>query len=178
MLEIATIARPYAEAAYQVAKKNSDLDNWETWLSNWAQIACRPDMRNVIDNPKVTSKQLLDLFLEVSETPDVKHAANFLQIIIENSRTAALLEIYKQFKIHKSNDEGIAEAIITSAYEMNEQEIANVMPYFEKKFGCKLKLTLKVDENLIGGIRVMVGDQEFDTSVRAQLEAMKSTLIA
>ncbi len=178
MLEISTIARPYAEAVYQVACNEGSQQNWFSWLGAWAKLVEQSEVKNVLDNPKLTSENIVCLLLEISKTSEIKSAKNFLEAVVDNSRIEALPEIFRQFSDLKSKGEGVSEAVITSPFEMSEQEIQEIIPILEKKFCCKLKPILKIDPHLIGGIRVTVGDQEYDTSVRAQLKAMRVALIA
>lgn len=177
MVELSTIARPYAEAAYEVAKA-SNLQQWSDWMESWSTVAGNPDIKLLVDNPKVTDEQVLEVFAELSKTPTEAQARNFLSTLVENGRLLALPEIANQFTTLKNADAGSAEAVIASAYAMEDAEVQNIAEALEKKFGRKLNITVKVEESLIGGIRVTVGDQVLDSSVRGKLNAMKVALTA
>ena len=177
MVELSTIARPYAEAAYEVAKA-SNLQQWSDWLEAWSTVAGHEDIKLLVDNPKITDEQVLEVFTELSKTPAQAEARNFLGTLVENGRLLALPEIAAQFTVLKNADAGAAEAEVASAFAMDDAEIQNIAESLEKKFGRKLNITVVVDESLIGGIRVTVGDQVLDGSVRGKLNAMKVALTA
>lgn len=177
MVELSTIARPYAEAAYEVAKA-SNLQQWSDWLEAWSAVASNPDIKLLVDDPKITDEQVLEAFADLTKTPAQEQARNFLAALVENGRLLALPEIAAQFTVLKNADSGSAEALITSAFAMDQTDIQNIAESLEKKFGRKLNITVEVDESLIGGIRVTVGDQVLDSSVRGKLNAMKVALTA
>lgn len=177
MVELSTVARPYAEAAYEVAKA-SNLQQWTDWLEAWSVVASNPDIKLLVDDPKIADEQVLEVFAELTKTPAQAEARNFLRALVENGRLLALPEIAAQFTVLKNADSGSAEAEIASAYPMDDADIQNIAASLEKKFGCKLNISVIVDESLIGGIRVTVGDQVLDGSVLGKLNAMKVALTA
>src|SRR5690606_33354160 len=105
-------------------------------------------------------------------------AQNFLTLLAENDRLELLPEIAQQFAQLKNRHDGVAEARIESAFALTDAQVAELMAGLEKKFGVKLKSTVSIEPSLIGGVRVSVGDQVLDASVRAQLERMRDTLVA
>jgi len=177
MVELSTIARPYAEAAYEVAKA-TNVAQWSDWLESWSTVASNPDIKLLVTNPKLTDEQILGVFAELSKTPAQGHAENFLRALVENGRLLALPEIARQFLELKNAEAGSAEAVIASAFPLDAAEVQNIASALEKKFGRTLNVTVQVDEALIGGIKVTVGDQVLDSSVRAKLDAMKVALTA
>ena len=177
MVELSTIARPYAEAAFEVAKA-SNLAQWSDWLESWAAVASNPDIKLLASNPKLNDKQVLDVFVELTKTQAEAQAVNFLTALVENGRLLALPEIARQFAELKNAHQGAADAIIESAFPMAEADVQNIRGALEKKFGSKLNVTVAVNESLIGGVCVTVGDQILDSSVRGKLNAMKAALTA
>ena len=105
-------------------------------------------------------------------------AQNFLELLIDNERLLLLPQIAEQFEILKHKHEGTALARITSAFPLEDAVVNELGASLEKKFGLKLKPEVTVDADLIGGVRVMVGDQVLDTSVQARLARMRDTLAA
>ena len=103
---------------------------------------------------------------------------NFLHIVIENGRVDALPEIAAQFRALKNAQSGSADATVYSAFPMDDKAIAEMSSALEKRFGRKLNITVELDASLIGGIRVVVGDEVLDTSVKARLDQMKIALTA
>ena len=176
MAEIATIARPYAEALFQAAR--SDAAAAAVWLDELAAIASNEQLRQFADNPKVTAQQVLELFAGVARQPLPEMARNFLQTVIDNGRVAALPEIAQQFNALKNAQAGTADATVYSAFEIDSAALAELAQVLEKRFGRPLNLSVQLQPELIGGVRVVVGDEVLDTSVKARLEQMKVALSA
>ena len=181
MAELATVARPYAEALFRVAKEGGgqvSLNAWSELVSEMAQVAANPDMKSLSHNPNVARKVIADALLAAVKSPLNKEANNFIQMLVENGRVSLLGEIDSQFQALKNAQEGAADAAITSAFAMSGQQVEALVDTLEKRFGRKLNPSVLVDETLIGGVRVVVGDEVLDTSVRAKLHNMHTALIA
>ena len=176
MAELATIARPYAEALYKSAGK--DLEGASAWLETLASIAADRQMLQFADNPKITNAQVFDVISGVARSPLTEPAKNFLRAVIDNGRLSALPEIATQFRALKNSQSGMADAVVYSAFPIDAQALAGVSQALEKRFGRKLNLSVEQQPELIGGIRVVVGDEVLDTSVKARLEQMKVALSA
>ncbi len=177
MAELATIARPYAEALFRVAQ-SGNLAAWSDLVTEMAQIAANPDFQALASNPKVSEQQVSDTLLALLKSPVGAEAKNFIAMLVENGRLALLPEIAAQFHALKNAQEGAADARITSAFALSDAQVADLMAALEKKFGRKLNPSVTVDESLIGGVRVVVGDEVLDTSVRAKLQQMHVALAA
>ncbi|WP_151632309.1 F0F1 ATP synthase subunit delta [Noviherbaspirillum aerium] len=171
MAELATIARPYAEALFRVAK-SGNLAAWSDVVSEMAAVAALPDVKTFAANPKLTDTQIVDTFLSLLKTNVSPEAKNFVAMLVENGRLTLLPEIGTQFHALRNASEGAADAEITSAFELTDAQVNDLVATLEKKFGRKLNPSVKVDNSLIGGVRVAVGDEVLDTSVRAKLQKM------
>ncbi|MBB2927020.1 F0F1 ATP synthase subunit delta [Paraburkholderia silvatlantica] len=179
MAELATIARPYAEALFGVAEAG-DTAAWSTLVSELAQVAALPEVQSVATSPKVSHAQVVELLLAAVKSP-VKESAevkNLVQMLIENHRLALLPEIQTQFEALKNARAGAADAVIVSAFPLEGAQLDDLVASLERKFKCKLKPTVEIDKSLIGGVRVTVGDEVLDTSVRARLASMQAALTA
>jgi len=126
----------------------------------------------------VTDAQVFDLISGVVKTSMPAAAQNFLRLAIENRRLVALPEIASQFRALKNAQGGTADAIVHSAFPIDAAALADLSGTLEKRFGRKLNVSVEVDASLIGGVRVVVGDEVLDTSVKARLEQMKAALTA
>jgi F-type H+-transporting ATPase subunit delta len=171
MAELATIARPYAEALFRVAQ-SGDLAAWSDLVSEMAAVAAVPDVKTFAGNPKLTDQQIIETFLSLLKSKVYVQAKNFIAMLVENGRLTLLPEIGAQFHVLKNASEGAADAEITSAFEMSDAQVKDLVATLEKKLGRKLNPSVKVDSTLIGGVRVAVGDEVLDTSVRAKLQRM------
>jgi F-type H+-transporting ATPase subunit delta len=182
MAELATLARPYAEAAYKAlggaAANAASLSSMADTLDAFATLASHADVKSVAGNPKVTAAQVNELFAAGVKSPLSNEAKNLLAALVQNARLSALPEIATQFRALKNTASGIQEATIYSAFPLEGAALADLQTLLEKKFGSKLLSQVKIDSSLIGGVRVVVGDEVLDTSVKARLEKMKVSLMA
>ena len=177
MAELATIARPYAEALFQVAK-SQDLAAWGQQLDALAQVAQDADLRQFADHPKARAEQVIAVMTAASKQTLAAGVTNFLQTVVENGRLAALPEIVAQYHVLANAASGVSDAQIYSAYEISSEQLADLKATLEKRFGRKLEARVHLEPGLIGGVRVVVGDEVLDTSVKARLERMKVALTA
>ena len=179
MAELSTIARPYAEALFQAAQKEgATLESWSGLLNEFAALAKLEDVREALGDPRLNNAKRVELFIGLVKSPVSATARNFIELLVDNDRMLVLPEIAEQFDLLKNKLEGTALAQITSAYALTDAQVQELIAALEKKFGLKLKPAVTVDADLIGGVRVVVGDQVLDTSVRAQLVRMRDTLAA
>ena len=176
MAELATIARPYAEALFQSSA--ADLSATAEWLDAIAAVAGNVQLQQFAANPKILPAQVFDLVASVAGITLPPNARNFLGTVIDNGRLAALPEIAAQFRALKNAKSGLSEATVYSAFPVDDAALAGLSTQLEKRFGAKLQLHVELDPELIGGVRVVVGDEVMDTSVRARLQQMKAALTA
>ncbi|MBS3997102.1 MAG: F0F1 ATP synthase subunit delta [Hydrogenophaga sp.] len=176
MAEVATIARPYAEALLQAV--GHDAAATSAWLDALAAVAANDQLRQFADSPKVNADQVYDLIVSVTKVQLPVHGQNFLRTVIENGRIAALPEVAQQFRTMKNAQQGTSDAVVYSAFALEAAELSDLSGVLEKRFGRKLNLQVQLQPELIGGIRVVVGDEVLDTSIKARLEQMKTALTA
>ncbi len=176
MAELATIARPYAEALYKAS--GAELAATAVWLDELAVIAADDQLLQFADSPKVTVAHTFDVIVGVAKTALPEKAKNFLRTVLDNGRLSVLPEIASQFRALKNAQTGSSDAVVYSAFELDAAALAGLAVTLEKRFGRKLNVLLEVEPALIGGVRVVVGDEVLDTSVKARLEQMKVALVA
>ena len=176
MAELATIARPYAEALFKASL--SDLSTAANWVDELGVIAQDAQLLQFADSPKVSVDQVFDLIASVAKSALPEQAKNFLRTVIENGRLGALPEISHQFRALKNAQSGSSDAVVYSAFPIDGTALVDVSAMLEKRFGRKLNTSVVLQPELIGGIRVVVGDEVLDTSVKARLEQMKVALTA
>jgi len=176
MAELATIARPYAEALFKASAQ--DLAATSEWVDRLAAVAGNAQLLQFADNPKVTAAQVFDVIEGVAKLTLNDHAKNFLRTVIENGRLSALPEMASQFRALKNALGGSSDAVVHSAFPIDGNALVEVAAMLEKRFDRKLNVSVELQPELIGGIRVVVGDEVLDTSVKARLEQMKVALTA
>ena len=180
MAELSTIARPYAEALFRVASVDQGADAMQKWsdlVSRMGAVAADPDMSRVIGDPRVTGDQIYAVFVGALGDIDT-HAQNFVRALIDNDRLGVMPEVASQFTQLVGAKEGSADAQITSAFPLDDAALHDLVTSLERRFAVRLKPVVTIDADLIGGVRVVVGDRVLDTSVRSRLDAMKMVLTA
>ncbi|MDR3353288.1 MAG: F0F1 ATP synthase subunit delta [Zoogloeaceae bacterium] len=183
MAETITIARPYAEAAFRAAREAGTLAAWSGHLERLAQLAQDAQVARIIGHPGLSAEQLAELFSSFTQDDKEAKAAedavfdNFIRVLAENERLPLLPEITQLFEAQRAAEEGVKEALVETAFPVADATLTTLLqPELEVHFGTKLTLRVVVDAALIGGIRVTVGDQVLDASVRGKLEAMSVAL--
>jgi F-type H+-transporting ATPase subunit delta len=176
MAEPSTIARPYAEAVFRLADAGGKLADWSANLANLAQVAADERVRRAIGDPKLSAAKIAGMFIAVLSGKLSGDAENFVRVLAENRRLAVLGEICVQFEALKHEREGVVEARVESAFPLDDAQLADLVARIEKRTGRKVKATVSVDKELIGGVRVAIGDKVIDASARAQLAALESAL--
>lgn len=174
MAEIATIARPYAEALFQANKANPDAAL--AWVEELGLVGENAQLQQHVANPAADVQKVFELICSILKSPLPESGKGFLRVLLENGRFAAMPTIARQFRTLRNNVTGVADATIYSAFPMDAAQVSELQQVLEQRFAKKLQLSVIVDSKLIGGVRVVVGDQVLDTSVQARLEKMKVAL--
>jgi F-type H+-transporting ATPase subunit delta len=178
MAEISTIARPYAVAAYKLGKEQKALAKWSDMLGFATQVANDVKMRAYINDPKVVASDLQATFLKVCGDKLNENAQNLIKVLIEYGRLSILPAITAAFEELKAQDEGTLDAQIIAATKLSATETKDLVKRLEEKFGKKVEATVSVDPEIIGGIKIIVGDTVIDASVKNQLQNLAYTLTA
>lgn len=180
MAEISTIARPYAEALLKAVKDSKEeglADKLLPVLDVLDEIVEDPKLKELSNDPSLTVNQTYGLIRGMLGDKVPAEAENLLKLVIENGRLEALPQITAQFRHLLNQENHEADVLIESAYPMNDEQLADLVKALEKKFpNLKLLPKVVVDNSLIGGVRVTVGDKVLDGTVKARLEQMKSRL--
>lgn len=176
MAELVTIARPYAEAVFRLAKDKGSLAPWSEKLALLSAIAQDPQMQDCIANPGLSPGKKADLVKTLCGAKADGDATNLIQVLAGNERLSLLPQIAELFESLKSVEEGIKDATVFTAFPLDAAQQQKLVADLEARFKSKLKVTVTVDQSLIGGVKVVVGDQVLDLSVRAKLESMQTAL--
>lgn len=182
MAELSTIARPYAEALFAAASSDKPgagvLDQWLQVVAELAAVARHAEVAQVVGDPKLGGPQVYDLVRGLVRSPMPAAAENFLKLVVDNGRLAALPEVARQFRVMKNAAEGQADCLIESALPLSDEQVRDLLWSLSRKFGLKLIPQVKIDPDLIGGVRVSVGDHVLDDTVKARLAQMHTALTA
>jgi F-type H+-transporting ATPase subunit delta len=175
MAENVTLARPYAEAAFQLAKADGSLAVWQAALQRMAAAVANEQMLECIVDPRVAPDALTELFLGVAGELTAEQG-NFARVLVDNRRLDVLPEISVLFGELKNAQEGTHEAVVSSAFPLDAAQLSNLVADLEQKLGFKIEATVEIAPELIGGVRIALGDQVIDASVRGKLNAMAVSL--
>jgi len=178
MAELTTIARPYAEAAFRLARDANTLPAWSGMLNLLAGIAAEPKVAAALDNPKLTAADKASLVQAIAGDRLDAIGRNFVQVLVNADRIGVLPQIQTLFETFKNDTDGVSKARIDTAFPLTAAQAADLNAALERKFGRKIETTINVDPALGGGARITVGDTVIDGTIEAQLAAMATQLRA
>jgi F-type H+-transporting ATPase subunit delta len=178
MAEPSTIARPYAEAAFRLADGQGKLADWSAALANLAAVAADARVKAAVGDPNLPAAKVAGLFISILAGKLTGETENFVRVLAENGRLDVLAEIRTQYEVLKNQREGTVEAEVYTAFEMNAAQVADLVQRLEKRTGRKVRTKVLIDKNLIGGVKIVIGDKVIDGSARAQLGALVAALKA
>lgn len=176
MAELITVARPYAEAVFALAREQNALPEWAQMLRLASGVATDPQMRAALDNPKLHAGAKESLFLSVCGDKLNNDGRRFMRVLLEADRIGLLPEIRQLFDALKDGADGVARAHIASAFPLDEAQLSALKTTLERRFGKKIEATVSIDPELIGGAKIVVGDSVIDGSVLGELQAMANHL--
>jgi F-type H+-transporting ATPase subunit delta len=178
MAEPSTIARPYAEAVFRLADGQGKLAEWSGVLANIAAVAADERIRAAAGDPNLSAAKIAGLFISVLSGKLSGDAENLVRVLAENGRLDVLAEIRAQYEALRNEREGVVEAEIHTAFDLDSTQLADLVARLEKNTGRKVRASVHVDKNLIAGVKVVLGDKVIDGSARAQLGALENALKA
>ena len=178
MAELTTIARPYAEAAFALARDGNALPAWSQMLRLTSAVVADPRVAGALDNPGLDAGAKESLLFSICGDALTTEGRSFVRVLIEGDRIGVLPQIQAMFEALKDSADGVAKATIETAFPFQGNELAELTSALEKRFAKKIEATVTVNHGLIGGARVSVGDTVIDASVQEQLRAMAVQLRA
>jgi F-type H+-transporting ATPase subunit delta len=176
MTERTTLARPYAEAVFRLARERKTLGAWSEMLQLSAVVAADPQVAALIDNPRVPRERFVAFFLDVTGKKLDKDAANFIRLLSENHRLVLLPEITVLYELLRAQIEGRVEAEVVSASAVSAAQLKDIAAALKKRLGRDIDLSTRIDPALIGGIVIRAGDLVIDGSVQGKLRALATHL--
>ena len=177
MAEKSTIARPYAQAAFDIANEAGDLKGWSDMLQLLAVVASDALMQDMISNPAIETSKVVDVITGVAGDNLNDTAKNFINVLAENGRLNVLAEIAELYEQHRAEAEKTVEAEVTSAFPLSDAQKKQLIDALKNRLGRDVSLVAKTDENIIGGAIVRAGDLVIDGSVSSQLEKLGNSLM-
>jgi len=176
MSDTASIARPYAQAVFELAKASGHFEQWSEQLALLSEVAEHADFKALIGDPRITRDQVETIIFQLTENALDEQARNFVKILSHYRRLSALPLITRQYESLRAEDEGIVEAELETAFELSSQQCNELTRALESHLGRKVRLSSEINSDLVGGAVVRAGDWVIDGSIRAQLNKLASSL--
>ena len=176
MAEITTIARPYAQAVFELAKAENDYAGWSDAVRLLALIATDPEAAGWLASPRVSAEQKASLLIDVAGERIKPAARNLVKVLAHNQRLPALAEIARLYDALRNDAEGVVEAELISAQPATEEQQARVTAALKTRLGREVHLTCRTDASLLGGAVIRAGDLVIDGSARGKLGRLAGAL--
>ena len=184
MSDNSTVARPYAQAIFELASRDDSLTEWSDALGLAAEVLADAGMRRFLARPDLDKAARAELVTAVCSEAAGKgllastHGQNLLRLLAENGRLAALTEIAAQYDALKAQAENRVKVQLTTAASIDAKVAAGISSALEQRLGRQIELELIVDEQLLGGAVIRAEDMVIDGSVKNRLEQLAATLSA
>jgi F-type H+-transporting ATPase subunit delta len=176
MAENITIARPYAEAVFKLAKEKNTLAEWAKMLALLETVVKDPHVIAYTTNPNFSAEQIESLLLGICGEKLDGMGRNFVQVLTRNDRLPLLPQIRELFEALKAEQEGVLEVKIDSAFPLSKKQTGELERRLKERYQRKIVTQVSVEPELIGGVKIAVGDHVLDATVRGKLEAMRTAL--
>ena len=176
MADRATIARPYARAAFAHARERTDLPGWSKLLDTAAAVASDARVARLIGNPHVTGDELVELLTGIAGEAGGAEGRNFLRAMAQNRRLALLPEIAAQFETLRAEVENVIDVEIVAAREIAAPQRERLTNALKRRLGREVRMHTRIDESLIGGAIVRAGDLVIDGLLKGRLARLASAL--
>lgn len=177
MAEASTLARPYAQAVFNLASESDNLKTWSEIMTLLKEVANNQSVDDLISNPEIERDQIISLFVDICKDGLDEKAVNFLKVMAENGRLDLISQIADSYEVMRAEQEGSIEAQVISAFAVNATQKKNIAAALKKKFGREVTIKTETDKSIIGGIIVRAGDIVIDGSVKTQLEKITHSLL-
>lgn len=176
MAESITVARPYAQAAFDEARKLGNLKGWSDTLQALAQSLSNAEVYAVVTSPRVIRTQLEALMQALCGGSISKSEQNFIKLLAESQRLTLLPEIAAHFEALRAEEEKSVDVLVTSAFDLDETQKQKITVALKKRLGREIRLSCAVDNKLLGGAIIRAGDKVIDGSARSQLSELATAL--
>jgi F-type H+-transporting ATPase subunit delta len=176
MAEKTTVARPYAQAAFELAREHDALAAWSAMLATCAAVAGDPSVRTLLANPRVSRTASAALFVEICGAALDAHGRNFVNVLSDNRRLGLLPEIVAHYERLRADHERTVEARVAAAFELNAAQQEKLAAALKIHLGREVRLVCEVDKSLLGGAVIHAGDLVIDGSALGKLGRLASQM--
>jgi F-type H+-transporting ATPase subunit delta len=176
MAEAATIARPYAKAAFMSARDARALPDWSRALQVSVAVAADPRIADLLTSPRLSSDQIVSMFAGFGGSGIDVHWQNFVRLLSQNKRLEVLPQIAVQFELLRAQYENELDVEVTSAVAMNAEQQSKLIDSLKTRFKRDVRMHSSVDATLLGGAVIRAGDLVIDGSIKGRLQRLASEL--
>jgi len=175
MSEANTIARPYVQAAFEVAQKQGDLKGWSAVMQSLSDLLDNAEIKALVSSPRVQHGQVEELMLQLAGNLN-KEQSNFIRVLSQSGRLTVVAEIAVMFEVLRAEAEKSAQVTVSSAFELNDEQQRKIAAALKVRLGRDIKLSCNIDKALLGGIVIRMGDKVIDGSANTRLAELAYAL--
>ena len=171
-----TVARPYAQAAFDEARRLGDLKGWSAMLETLAESLSNAEMRAVVSSPRVDKSKVEELVVALCGNQLSAQQRNFIRILMDSHRLDVVTEILVMYEALRAEAENFADVTVASAFELSEAQQQKIAAALKVRMQREIRLNCKVDKTLLGGVVIRAEDQVIDGSARTRLGEMANAM--
>ena len=176
MSEKSTVARPYAQAVFELALADGKLDEWSNMLGLLGAVVQDPQIREFCASFRLERHKLVDLLLDIGESHLDEHCRNLVKVLADNRKIGLLPEIHHEYLRLKSAHEGRVQVEVISTYAVKPPQKQQITEALKARLGKEVELNVSIDRKLLGGWLIRIGDQVLDLTARGRLEQLAAEL--
>lgn len=178
MAELATLARPYARAAFEYARANDQIGDWRHFLERLGELSGLASVHDLVTTPLASRARRAEVLLAVAGVKTPKGGKNLLHLMADNGRLDVLSAVSEEFVRLEEEAEATAQVVVETAVELSEASSERLLAGLGKRLGRELEAQFRVVPELIGGVVVRIGDEVIDASVATRLERLAGAMTA
>jgi F-type H+-transporting ATPase subunit delta len=174
--ERATIARPYAKAAFEAALPSRAFAQWSAGLSVATEIVVDPRVAELVKNPELPAPTVADFIIGVAGDKLDAHMQNFVRVLAENHRLPLLPEILAHFEVMRADAENTVDVEVISAVKLDPAQADKLAGALNTRLKRRVNMRNSVDPSLLGGAVIHAGDLVIDGSLKGRLQRLRTEL--
>mgnify|MGYP005809931917 CR=1 FL=1 len=178
MAELSTLARPYANAAFEYAVAHGALPSWSQALGLLAALCADEKLVELLRSPTYTAPQRAALLIELCDGSLDGPMQNFLRAMADNNRLLLMPAVHQQFQVLKANLERTIDVDVITAAPLDDALHARLAAALGKRFGREVRVAVAIDPTLLGGAVIRAGDMVIDGSLRGRLNKLADALLS
>mgnify|MGYP001820445524 FL=1 len=175
-MESITVARPYAQAAFEEAQADQSYPTWTELLQLLCVAVQDPVLEELLDNPQISEEQLADILIGLAGDKADQKGRNFIRLLAENRRLGIVPEIASHFAELRNEAEGAVEAELVTAFPVTDDQKEKIIAALKVRLDRDIRLECSIDKTLLGGAVIRAGDLVIDGSVQGKLARLATTL--